>query len=230
MSSKRSYGDQCGIARALELVGERWALLVVRELIYGPKRFTDLRRGLPSLGPDVLSQRLRDLEQAGLLRKRTLEPPAAAQVYELTNRGQALEPVLLELGRWGSEAPFPTDGAAFSADSFVLALRTVFSSERAAKVSGDYELVIGADRFRATVANGAIEFERGGADRAETTIEGEVATLAELLPGTFGSTAPSARPSSSWASFRRPRRSRRSTRSASETRGCGSPAGPQGRR
>src|SRR5437764_3058381 len=99
MAKKRSYADSCGIARALDLVGERWALLVVRELLLGPKRFTDLRVGLPHLGPDVLSQRLRELEQAGIVRRRTLAPPAASKVYELTPRGRALEPVILALGR-----------------------------------------------------------------------------------------------------------------------------------
>src|SRR3954452_10567314 len=104
MAGKRTYGDRCGIARALDAVGERWALLVVRELLLGPKRFTDLRAGLPTLGPDVLAQRLRDLEAAGIVARRTLPPPAGSRVYELTERGQELEPVLLALGRWGSRA------------------------------------------------------------------------------------------------------------------------------
>lgn len=181
MTSKRTYGDMCGIARALDLVGERWALLVVRELIFGPKRFTDLRRGLANLGPDVLSQRLRDLEAAGILRKRTLEPPAAAQVYELTERGRALEPVLIELGRWGTEAPFPPAGSVFTPDSFVLALRTVFDASRAAKVEGNYELRIAGSRFRATVADGELDLERGGDDGFDVGIEGEVGALVEVL-------------------------------------------------
>src|SRR5919205_66330 len=100
MGNRRSYGDRCGIARALDLVGERWALLVVRELLLGPKRFTDLRAGLPHVSPDVLAQRLRELEQAGVLRRGTLPPPAASRIYELTGRGRELEPVVLALGRW----------------------------------------------------------------------------------------------------------------------------------
>src|SRR3954470_15183429 len=99
MAGMRTYGDRCGIARALDVVGERWALLVVRELLLGPKRFTDLRAGLPGLGPDILSQRLRELEQAGIARRGKLPPPAASQIYELTARGQELEPVILGLGR-----------------------------------------------------------------------------------------------------------------------------------
>src|SRR5882762_9131790 len=106
-ATKRTYGDACGIARALDVVGERWALLVVRELLLGPKRFTDLRAGLPNVSPDVLSQRLRELESAGLVRRRKLAPPAGSRVYDLTDRGHQLEPVVLALGRWGSTAPFP---------------------------------------------------------------------------------------------------------------------------
>src|SRR3954463_6037497 len=126
MAGKRTYGDRCGIARALDIVGERWALLVVRELLLGPKRFTDLRAGLPHLGPDVLAQRLRDLETAGIVRRRTLAPPAASRVYELTDRGQELEPVILALGRWGSAAPFPPGDADIGTDAFVIALKPLF--------------------------------------------------------------------------------------------------------
>ena len=122
----RTYGDRCGVARALDLVGERWALLVVRELLLGPKRFTDLRAGLPQVGPDVLSQRLRELEGAGLVARRTLDPPAAAKVYELTARGAQLEPVILELGRFGSVAPFPDGEPAFGPDALALALKTLY--------------------------------------------------------------------------------------------------------
>ena len=107
MATKRTYGDRCGVARALDIVGERWALLVVRELLLGPKRFTDLRAGLPHVGPDVLAQRLRDLEQSGIVRRGTLPPPAGSRIYELTERGRELEPVVIALGRFGSVAPFP---------------------------------------------------------------------------------------------------------------------------
>src|SRR5262249_5252800 len=98
MAGERSYGDACGIAPGCYVVGERWALMVVRELLLGPKRFTDLRGGLPHVSPDVLAQRLRDLEAAGVVQHRRLPPPFAAQVYELTASGRALEPVLIELG------------------------------------------------------------------------------------------------------------------------------------
>src|ERR1700716_760218 len=100
MVGRRKYDEGCAVSHALDVIGERWALLVVRELLLGPKRFTDLRAGLPNLTPDVLSQRLRDLEAAGILTRARLAPPAATSVYGLTERGQRLEPVLLALGQW----------------------------------------------------------------------------------------------------------------------------------
>ena len=121
MTGKRTYGDSCGIARALDLVGERWALLVVRELLLGPKRFTDLRAGLPNLGPDVLTQRLRELTDSGLVERRKLDPPAGSWVYELTDRGRELEPVVIALGRWGSVAPMPPGEMRIGVDSTILA-------------------------------------------------------------------------------------------------------------
>src|SRR3981081_2641918 len=120
MTGKRTYGDGCGVARGLDLGGERWALLVVRELLLGPKRFTDLRTGLPHLSPDVLSQRLRELESADVIRRATLPPPAGSRVYELTERGHELEPVVLALGRWGSRTPIGPGLAELGPDSFAV--------------------------------------------------------------------------------------------------------------
>src|ERR1051325_12091738 len=132
MAGKRSYGDACGIARALDVVGERWALMVVRDLLLGPKPFTDLRAGLPHVSPDVLAQRLRDLEQAGVVHHRRLPPPYASKVYELTPGGQALEPVLIDLGRWGGAyAPPPDDDMCMSLAAYIVSLRTLFDAERA---------------------------------------------------------------------------------------------------
>src|SRR4051794_11094815 len=104
MTSEVRYDDPCGIARAMGAIGDRWAVLVVRELMFGPRRFAQLRGGLPGISPNVLSQRLRDLEAAGVLQRAVLDESAAVTAYELTDRGRALEPVLIELGRWGSRA------------------------------------------------------------------------------------------------------------------------------
>jgi DNA-binding HxlR family transcriptional regulator/putative sterol carrier protein len=181
MSSKRTYGDRCGIARALDLVGERWALLVVRELLLGPKRFTDLRAGLPHIGPDVLSQRLRDLERAGIVGRRMLAPPAASRVYELTDWGQELEPVVLGLGRWGSRSPVPGDDAVFGPDSAALALKTLFAPAPAAGLNATFELRLSDQWFSARVSDGRFEITRGEPDRADATIKTDPSTLAGVL-------------------------------------------------
>ena len=181
MAAKRSYRERCGIARALDIVGERWALLVVRELLLGPKRFTDLRAGLSHLSPDVLSQRLRELEEAGVVTRRTLAPPAASRVYELTERGYELEPVILALGRWGSVAPFPPGEAGFGPDATAIALKTLFDPSRADGLEARYGLRLGEDGFGIEVARGEITISRGSADDPMATIETDPATLAQVL-------------------------------------------------
>ncbi|MEA2197968.1 MAG: hypothetical protein QOJ25_2019 [Solirubrobacteraceae bacterium] len=181
MPSKRTYGDPCGIARALDLIGERWALLVVRELVLGPKRFTDLRTGLPNLSPDVLAQRLRDLEEAGIVRRRTLPPPAAARVYELTGWGRELEPVLLALGRWGSRAPFPPGEAELGVDALIVALQTTFDPAAADRQAATYELRLGGQTFTARVAEGRLEVARGTPEDPDAVIETDPATLTAVL-------------------------------------------------
>src|ERR671927_1551198 len=131
MPGVRSYGEGCAAAHALDLVGERWALLVVRELLLGPKRFTDLRAGILHASPNVLSQRLRDLEEIGVVRRRKLPPPAASRVYELTEWGMELEPVVVSLGRWGARSR-SKPRAPLGVDSLILSLRTMFDPRAAA--------------------------------------------------------------------------------------------------
>src|SRR2546430_1285561 len=118
----RSYQDGCAAAHGLDLVGERWALLVVRELILGPKRFTDLRAGLPGVSANVLTQRLAELEESGIVQRRKLPPPAAAWIYELTPWGLELEPVIMALGLWASRSPGRARGLPMGCDSAVLSL------------------------------------------------------------------------------------------------------------
>jgi DNA-binding HxlR family transcriptional regulator len=181
MAGKRSYRDRCGIARALDVVGERWALLVVRELLLGPKRFTDLRAGLPNLSPDVLAQRLRDLEQSGVVRRRTLAPPAASRVYELTGRGQELEPAIVALGRWGSTAPFPADEARIGPDATAIALMSLFQPSLAGDLAARVQLQLGEDSFDIEVAGGELKLARGTSENPDATIEADPGTLAEVL-------------------------------------------------
>jgi DNA-binding HxlR family transcriptional regulator len=180
-TTKRTYGDRCGVARALDIVGERWALLVVRELLLGPKRFTDLRAGLPHVGPDILAQRLRELEQSGIVRRGTLPPPAGSRIYELTERGHELEPIVVALGRFGSVAPFPPGEAQIGVDAVVIALKSLFAAGAADGLSASYELRLGEQSFRIDVADGRIETVRGSAEAPEATIETDPGTLAGIL-------------------------------------------------
>ncbi len=177
----RTYDDGCAAAHALDLVGERWALLVVRELLLGPKRFTDLRAGLPGVSPNVLAQRLRELESAGVVHRRKLPPPAASRIYELTEWGEELEPVIVRLGRWGARSPSRPCEATLGVDSLVLSFRTMFDPRAADGLKARYELRLGEDRFYAVVDDGWFEIARGGADRPDATIETDSGTLAALV-------------------------------------------------
>ena len=177
----RTYCDGCAAAHALDIIGERWALLVVRELLLGPKRFTDLRAGLPAVSPNVLAQRLRELERAGVLRRRKLPPPAASKVYELTEWGMELEPVIVRLGRWGARSPSKPRDAALGVDSLVLSFRTMFAPHAAEGLRASYELRLGEDVFVAVVDDGRFEITRGSAEKPDATIESDAATLAALV-------------------------------------------------
>jgi DNA-binding HxlR family transcriptional regulator len=183
----RSYQDPCGVARALDVVGERWALLVVRELLLGPKRFTDLVAGLPGLSQNVLSQRLRELEGAGIVTRDRLGPPAGSRVYRLTGRGAELEPVLLALARWGSRAPLPGTGTGtgtdLSVDALALALRTTFDPARAGDLRVRATVRLDDDVLRLDVRDGRLALARGGAQDPDVVVVTDAATLRAL---TFG--------------------------------------------
>ena len=183
MVTTRTYDDGCAAAHALDLVGERWALLVVRELLLGPKRFTDLRTGLPNASPNVLAQRLRGLEAAGVVRRGKLPPPAASRIYELTEWGRDLEPVIISLGRWGVRSPSKPPDAALGVDSLVLSFRTMFDSERAEGLEAGYELRLGEDSFRAEVAERKLEIERGFAAAPDAVVETDAGMLAAVVYG-----------------------------------------------
>jgi DNA-binding HxlR family transcriptional regulator len=170
----RKYGQGCGTAYALDLVGDRWALLVVRELVLGPKRFTDLRDGLPGIGPNVLSQRLKELEEVGVLGRRVLPPPAGSTVYELTEWGAELEDVIVRLGRWGARSPEMPSGAETRPEWLVLGLRALFDPDTE-PVPALYELRFGDEVFWARVDDGSLRVGRG-----ETTEPDAVLTVADL--------------------------------------------------
>ncbi len=177
--ANRSYGEACGLAHALDLVGERWALLVVRELVLGPKRFTDLRAGLAGASPNVLAQRLRELEEVGVVRRRRLALPASSAVYELTEWGRELEPIVLALGTWGLRSSLMDGSGVRSVDSMMLALRTYFAPSEGWNAT--YELRFGADRLMVRVRGKALEVTRDSYGEADATLATNTDTLAELL-------------------------------------------------
>jgi DNA-binding HxlR family transcriptional regulator len=181
MATMRTYGDGCGIAHALDLVGERWALLVIRELLLGPKRFKDLRAGLPSASTNVLSQRLRELEDAAIIRRRTLPPPAGSSVYELTERGRELKPIVISLGTWAVRSPSFPEGAPVGTDSVIIALGTFFDADAAGDLSAVYELRFGDDTFHAAIDGGEIELDRSPAEDADAIIETDPGTFSAVV-------------------------------------------------
>jgi DNA-binding HxlR family transcriptional regulator/putative sterol carrier protein len=179
----RTYEDACGLAHALDLVGERWALLVARELVLGPKRFSDLKVDLPTISTNVLSHRLDELERAGIIRRRHLPAPAASWIYELTDWGTELEPVMRQLGRWGARSPSHRPDLQLSTTSFILSLRTNFDPRVAGSLATECGLRIGEDQFRAKVANGTFKIQRGAAERTDAVIEGSPEALAGVIYG-----------------------------------------------
>jgi DNA-binding HxlR family transcriptional regulator len=182
VNAKRSYGEACPIAHSLDIVGDRWALLVVRELRLGPKRFTDLQASLPHAGPNVLAQRLRELEASGVLRRRTLPPPAGSRVYELTEWGAELEPVFRALARWGMRSPVPRTGEV-SSDSVMLGLRTFFDPA-GPPWTATYEVRLGRDAYVLRVVAGGVAVTRGDAGgRADAAVAGERTSIAAVLDG-----------------------------------------------
>jgi DNA-binding HxlR family transcriptional regulator/putative sterol carrier protein len=183
MSGKRTYGDMCRFAHALDIVGERWALLVVRELVLGPKRFTDLRAGLPNASPNVLSQRLRELEEAGVVQRRKLPPPAASRVYELTEWGAELGPIVTQLGHWGTRAPNPPDGDFIGPDSIALAFRSHFDPVRTADVQASYELRFGESDYTLAIDRGELELRKARAEDPDLVIETDPPSLGRVLGG-----------------------------------------------
>jgi DNA-binding HxlR family transcriptional regulator len=171
------YGDACGTAFAMELVGERWSMLIIRELMLGGRRFSDLRASLPGISAKVLTERLAGLEQAGVVVKRKLPPPAAAQVYELTEWGYLAEPAIQELGRWAARSPEHDPTLPLSAVSFMISMRTMLDREAAEGLAITVGFETGGEQFVARLAGGALPIVRqeiAGADvtfRAATPME-----------------------------------------------------------
>ena len=180
---KRSYDDACGTAHALELIGERWSLLVLRELMLGPRRFSDLKGDLPGISANVLSQRLGELEDRGLVRRTRLPPPASVQVYEATQWGLEAEPIVQALGRWAARSPRHDPTLPISGVSILLSFRTMFDPAKA----GDLDARIGfrfADMtYVLRIAGGALTAERGDVRGCAAIVTAEPTMLAAVVYG-----------------------------------------------
>jgi DNA-binding HxlR family transcriptional regulator len=183
VETDRSYGQFCGLARALDLVGERWAFLVVRELALGPQRFKDLLNGLPGVSTNVLASRLRQLERNGIVERRVLPPPAGSTVYELTEYGRDLEPAMLALGRWGARSLGARGERTLRSPWLALALKAMFRPEAADGRSRTYEIRLQEGSFVARVRRRSLEVSAGSAADADLVLEAEDDALVALLAG-----------------------------------------------
>ena len=180
---RRWYDDACGAAHGLELVGERWTLLVMRELVLGPRRFSDLRADLPGISANVLTQRLGSLEAAGLLVRRTLPPPWAGRVYELTAWGYESEPILRELGRWAARSPGHDPRLPLSPVSLMLSFRAMLDPEKARGIAAAIGFRLGRETYRLDLAEGRIEIARGPLDGADVVLAGATPAVAAAVYG-----------------------------------------------
>lgn len=181
---KRSYQQYCGLAAALDLLGERWTVLIIRDLLVGPKRFTDLLDRLPGIGTGLLSQRLRELEDAGVIEKTTLPPPAASTVYQLTPDGDALRPALLQLARWGMRRlDDPQPGQRLDVESLTLGLSARLDRKAADGLDGSYGLVLDDEPFEVRISQGRIVVRAGTAEDPRAVVTTDTLTLLRLNAG-----------------------------------------------
>ena len=158
--AKRGYDDACGVALALELIGERWAPLVLRELMFGPRRFSGLKADLPGISANVLTQRLAELERRGLVRRSRLPPPASVQVYEATDWGLEAAPVLRALGRWAVRSPSHDPGQFVSPVSIIMSMQTMFDAARAGNLSARIGFRFGETGFVVDIKGGRLDARR----------------------------------------------------------------------
>ncbi|GLV28031.1 transcriptional regulator [Sphingobium sp. TomTYG75] len=180
---KRAYQDGCAVAHALDLIGDRWAMPIMRELMLGPKRFTDLRASLPGISANVLTQRLEELEAASVLIRRRLPPPAASQIYELTQWGRESEILFQVLGRWACRSPTMQPGQPMSNVSVVLSMRTMIDRSRIGDLNATIGFRFGEEEFRALLKDGDFTIDRGSAHDADVLFSGDQNALAAVVYG-----------------------------------------------
>jgi DNA-binding HxlR family transcriptional regulator len=181
----RSYNQYCGLAYALDAVGERWTLLIIRELVAGGRRFTDLMNGLCDISTNLLTERLKSLEQSGLIQRRVLPPPAASIVYELTPLGMGLEAALLELGKWGSQLmpPMTEETPLLHLGSYALTPMTFFRAEEAQEIDESYLLHIDNETLHFHIHHGEIDVRQGEGRSADVTLHAPMKVYFALLAG-----------------------------------------------
>lgn len=182
-ADRRRYDDACGAALGMEYVGERWALLLMRELLLGPRRFGELRAGLPGISANVLTQRLGGLESAGIVCRHRLPPPANVQVYELTRWGYESEPVVLALAKWALRSPTHDPTLPFSAVSLMLSLKMLLVVERAGDWRASVAFRFGDDAYVATLADGALQVRRGAGAPVDATLSGWPSAFLPVIYG-----------------------------------------------
>jgi len=180
---RRRYEDACGLAHALELIGERWAPLVLRELMFGPRRFSDLRADLPGISANVLTQRLIELEERGLVVRKKLPPPASVQVYKATEWGLEAGPFMRLLGRWAARSPGHDPGLFVSAVSVMMSIQTMFDAERAGAFNASVGFRFGEAGFVATIGEGRIDVRRDDPEDVDVLFIAEPGQIAGLLYG-----------------------------------------------
>jgi DNA-binding HxlR family transcriptional regulator len=180
---KRRYEDACGLAHALDLLGERWAMLVLRELAYGPRRFSGLKADLPGISANVLAQRLTELEQRGLVRRMKLPPPASVQVYEATEWGLEAIPVIAALGKWAARSPLHDPTLQMSHVSVMMSLQTLLSPERAEGIDARVGFRLGEVDYVTTLRDGRLDVTRGEIEGCELTFSGTPNQVAAVIHG-----------------------------------------------
>lgn len=180
---ERRYDDACGTALALEFIGERWSLLIMRELVFGPRRFGELRANLPGISANVLTQRLESLEEAGIVRHFRLPSPANVQVYDLTEWGRDAAPLMRDLGRWAARSPRHDPSLFMSAASAMMSLQALVDHTRAAKLAVSVAFHFPSEDFVATVAGGEICVSRGVIEAPDLAFTGDTMALRRTIYG-----------------------------------------------
>lgn len=180
---ERWYDDACGTALALEFVGERWSLLVMRELVFGPRRFGEIRTNLPGISANVLTQRLESLEDAGIIVRRKLPSPANVQVYDLTQWGHEAAPLMRDLGRWAARSPRHNPLLFMSGASAMMSLQTLVDQDRAVREDMTIAFRMPGDDFVVRVGAAGVEVRRGEDDAAGVTFTGDTLAMRHTIYG-----------------------------------------------